>query len=112
MRGVFVSNILGNGPLVSTLCTLSANPAGIICFTGFATVRAGDRRQPFREPYIPVNGLVARAVEAQRAEFFLHLLKRKSSVRPMNERFKTEALEFRAPAAVVVKAERRKDSPG
>jgi hypothetical protein len=111
MRGVFVSNILANRPVVATLVALRANPAGSICFTGFAAVLAGDQGQPLREPDILVNGLVARAVEAQRAEFLLHLLNRKSCVRPMKERFETQALKFRAPVAIVVKAERRKDCP-
>ena len=104
MGGVFVSNILANGPPVATVVALRANPAGIIGFTGLAAVLAGDRGQPLREPDILLNGLVARAVETQRAEFLLHLLNRKSGVRPMKERFETQALKFRAPAAIVGKA--------
>jgi len=111
MRGVFVSNILADGPAVATVVALRANPAGIICFTGFSAVLAGDRRQPLRELDVLVYGLVARAVEAQRAELLFHLLDRKSCMRPINERFETQALKFRAPAAMVVKAERRKGSP-
>ena len=68
MRGVFVSNILGNGPGVAAVVGLRANPAGIIGFTGFAAVFAGDRGQPLSEPDIFMNGLVGRAVEAQRAK--------------------------------------------
>lgn len=61
MRGAFVSKILGNGPVVAAVVALRANPAGIIGFTGFAAVLAGDRGQPLREPEVLLYGLVARA---------------------------------------------------
>jgi hypothetical protein len=75
--------------MIATAVALRANPAGIICFTGLAAVLANDRGQRLRKQDILVNGLVAKAVETQGAEFLPHLLNRKSGVRPMKERFET-----------------------
>jgi hypothetical protein len=44
IRGVFVSNILGNGPVVPAVVALGPNPAGIVCHSTLPAVFAGYRR--------------------------------------------------------------------
>jgi hypothetical protein len=97
---------------VSAVVTQRLNPTRIIGFAGFAAILAGNRRQPFGHADILINDFVAGAVEAQRAEFLLHLLHSESGIRQMEEGLKSQTLQDGGPTAVVVKAERRENSPG
>lgn len=54
MRGVFISNILGSGPMVAVVVALGPNPAGIICHSTLPGVFAGQQASSY-----PVLSLAA-----------------------------------------------------
>jgi hypothetical protein len=73
-----------------------------IRISGLTHVRTSPYRgQSFRESDVFVDGGCARAIEARRAEFFLHLDDSETGIRMVNESLETKMLERCYSAAVV-----------